>query len=59
MSQELEGRVVGLLRLGWLGRGGGLGSLGKARPRLAWHGRLDPDSLLLVCVGVHIVSACA
>lgn len=40
---------------GW-GRGG-LGSLGQARP--ASPGCLDSDGLSLVCVGVHIVSACA
>lgn len=33
--------------------------MGKVRPRLAWHCCLDSDSLSLVCVGVHIVSACA
>lgn len=57
MSQEVPGRGLGAPQARLVGAVVGWGR-GEGAPRLAWHGCLDSDSLL-VCVGVHIVSACA
>lgn len=59
VSPELPGRGPGVPQAEPVRGRGGLGSLGKVRPRLAWHRCLGSHSLSLVCVGVHIVSACA
>lgn len=59
VSQELPGRGPGVPQARPVGAVVGWGRWGRCAPRLAWHCCLDSDSLSLVCVGVHIVSACA
>lgn len=66
MSQELRGGGDGVgvgrswvAHASWLGRSVGWGLMENVRPCLARLGFPVSDSLLWVCIGVHIVSACA